>query len=390
MLTDRFIPYAQQNISSEDIEEVRLALSQPIITRGPLVENFETAMASYCGSNYAVAFNSGTAALMAAYFAADVGPHDRIMTTPNTFVSTVGAAIQRSATPVFIDIDSSTGNLNLEHLSYNINTPLSKGKTIIAPVHYAGIPVDIKAINSMIANPETVIIEDAAHALGSHYKDGSKVGSCAWSEMTVFSFHPAKTMTTGEGGMVTTNDKTLYHRLQLFRNNGIERDPRYLQSPPAPWHYEVHTLSGNYNFTEMQAALGLGQLKRLDHFIKRRQALMQIYKQKLTSLESVRLLWTDQEDVIARHLCVVHIDFDALKTTRTAVMEALKQKGIGTQLHYIPVYRHPFFASQAGDLSEYFPEMERHYAQALSLPLYPALTEDDIDTVIRALKACLK
>lgn len=381
----KFLPYARQSISAEDMDEVRKALSQPIITRGQLVDAFENAVAAYCDAAYAVAFNSGTAALMAAYYAADIGTNDRILTTPNTFVSSVGAGMQRGANPVFVDIDRTTGNIDLKQLAFNINQPLSRGKTAIVPVHFSGIPVDVQAIDASLSNIDTVIIEDAAHAIGSHYKDGSKVGCCKWSQMTVFSFHPAKTITTGEGGMVTTNDPDLYRRLCLFRNNGLERDPLFLEGEAAPWYYEVVSLTGNYNFTEMQAALGLSQLKRLDAFVAQRQKLMRAYRQKLAGIEHVRLLSPAEEIQIAPHLCVVHIDFDALNTTRTAVMEALSARGIGSQLHYIPVYRHPFFVKRAGDISEYFPEMEFHYAQALSLPLYADLTENDVDEVVKAL-----
>lgn len=389
MPTQNYLPYAHQTISAEDMEEVRIALSQPVITRGPLVEGFEKAFAEYCQVSYAVAFNSGTSALMAAYFAADIGVHDRVLTTPNSFVASIGPGIQRGATPVFIDIDFATGNLNLEHLVYNINQPKSKGKTAVVPVHYAGIPVDIEAIDASITNPSTMIIEDASHALGSQYKNGSKVGSCEFSQMTVFSFHPAKTITSGEGGMVTTNDAQLAHRLRLFRNNGIERDAQYMQGQPAPWYYEVVALSGNYNFTDIQAALGLSQLKRLDTIISKRQGLLQKYKQLLNHVEPVRLLSYPEELTLCPHLCVVHIDFESCHTSRTEVMNALHAQGIGTQLHYIPIYRHPFFVETAGDISEYFPEMEKHYEQALSLPYYADLDEADVDRVVRALKGAL-
>ncbi len=390
MTDKKFFPYAHQSISAEDIEEVGRALAQPVITRGPLVEAFEQAVTAYCGAEYAVAFNSGTAALMAAYFAADIGLNDRIITTPNTFVSSVGAGMQRGATPVFVDIDRATGNINLEHLAHNINQPNSRGKTAIVPVHFAGIPVDVQAIDASLTDINTVIIEDAAHAIGSHYKDGSKVGSCTFSQMTTFSFHPAKTITTGEGGMVTTNDANLYHRLRLFRNNGMERDPQFLEGTAAPWYYEVVALTGNYNFTEMQAALGLSQLKRLDAFVEKRQQLMEVYKRSLAGNESVQVLAPTDGCQIAPHLCAVLIDFKYFRTSRQAVMEALNAHGIGSQLHYIPVYRHPFFVRQAGDLSEYFPEMERHYAHALSLPLYADLTEDDVEEIVRNLKEVLR
>lgn len=389
MPEDHFLPYAKQHISNEDIESVKSALSQAIITRGPLVEAFEKEMADFCGAQYAVAFNNASAALTAAYLAANVGPNDRVVTTPNSFVASISPAIEHSATPIFVDIDRNTGNLNLEHALLNINQPQSKGKTIVVPVHFSGIPVDIQALDGRISNHQTVIIEDAAHAIGSCYKDGTRIGACTWSHMTVFSFHPAKTMTTGEGGLVTTNDPKLYQQLKCARGNGIERDPHHLSHHPYPGYYEVKFLSGNYNFTEMQAALGSSQLKQLPKFIEKRQQLMDLYRSKLSSFEHVRLFSPPSKETIAYHLCVVQIDFAAYKTTRKAVMDALYGMGIGTQLHYIPLYRHPFFTQRAGDISDYFPEMEAYYAQGLSIPLYYDLTEEDVDRVVSSLKKAL-
>lgn len=386
MLNTKFLPYAQQSISTEDTEAVNQSLMQPIITRGKLVETFENEMAAYCGAAYAVAFNSGTAALMAAYSAVQTGPYDTIVTTPNTFVSTIGSGMKQGATPVLVDIDRKTGNLNLEHVALNINRPNSKGKTIIVPVHIAGIPVDVQEIDNAITDYKTVVIEDAAQALGSRYKDGSKVGSCPYSQMTIFSFHPAKVLTTGEGGMVTTNDEELYHRLKIYRDNGIEKDPKFFQNESRPGYYEVLLMSGNYNFTEMQAALGLSQLKRLDNFISKRQKLMDLYRQKLSSIDHLQLLEPEAGLSVSWHMCIAQIDFAAYKKYKAPFMEALKADGIGTQVHYIPIYRHPFFYENSGDLREYFPETEKYYEQALTLPLYFDLEEEDVDRVVATLK----
>jgi dTDP-4-amino-4,6-dideoxygalactose transaminase len=389
MSYDQYLPYAKQHISKEDIEAVQNALTQPIITRGPLVESFEQEIAAYCKVKYAVAFNNATAALTAAYCVADLGPRDRVISSPNSFIASISPAFEKGAIPIFVDIDRNTGNLNLEHVALNLNYDQSIGKTAVVPVHFSGIPVDVQAIDAAVIDHRTIIIEDAAHAIGSCYQDGSKVGSCQWSHMTIFSFHPAKNMTTGEGGIVTTNDFELYHRLKLFRGNGIERDPQYLSDVPYPGYYEVQFLSGNYNFTEMQAALGLSQLKKLPQFIEKRQNLMKIYQKELSEIEYVRLFNPSEELSIAYHLCVVQIDFVAYKTTRNAVMKKLQEMGIGTQVHYIPLYRHPFFTKSVSDISEYFPEMETYYAQALSLPLYYDLSEEDVERVTASLKKVL-
>lgn len=387
-----FIPYSHQSIDEKDIQAVAAALSKDIITRGETVEAFEKAIASYCGATYAVAFNSGSTALTAACHAAQVGPYDRIITTPNTFIATVNAGMRYGATPIFIDIDTDTGNLNLDDLEVTLkNQQSSRGKNIIIPVHFSGIPVDMERLESLIRSPDTIVIEDAAHALGSHYQDGQKVGCCAWSQMTMLSFHPAKTITTGEGGMVLTNDPDLYKRLQLFRNNGIERDLTCLEGPVEEFfegYYEVKETTGNYNFTEFQAALGLSQLQRINPFIEKRRELMKTYRQLLQDTPGVKLFTDKMDASTAFHLCVAQIDFAEYNTSRAHVMASLKEKGIGTQMHYIPVYRHPFLKN-GRELIPYFPKMEAYYAQAITLPLYYDLAVSDVERIVGALKEIL-
>lgn len=382
-----FLPYAKQAINKADIEAVTEALQGEIITRGDRVEAFEKAMAKYCGAQYAVAFNTGTAALMAAYFAANVTAYDRVISTPNTFIATVGYPLLLGNYPHFVDIDRSTGNLNLEKLKEALNFRSSRGRAIIVPVHFAGIAMDMQAIESLLArHPEAVVIEDAAHAIGSYYPTGERVGSCPWSHMTMFSFHPAKTITTGEGGMVTTNDPALYHRLQLYRNNGIEREAPYLVEKPAPGYYEVQAITGNFHVTEMQAALGLSQMQRIESFIKKRRRLVQLYREQLKDVPSITL-FTDQFDAnTAFHLCVAQIDFEQWGLSRVEVMNKLKDRGIGTQVHYIPLYRHPLLQKFKKEQEEFFPETEAYYARALSLPLYFNLKEEDVTRVCDELK----
>lgn len=389
---ERFLPYGRQCIDEQDIEAVATALRSEMITRGERVAAFEKSIAEYCGAQHAVAFNSGSSALLATCYAAKVNASDRVLTTPNTFFSTTGCAAQFGATPVFIDIDRQTGNLDLELLEMNLGTPLSRGRHVIMPVHFSGIAVDMEKVDRMITDPDAVVIEDAAHALGSCYRDGQKVGSCAWSQMTVFSFHPVKNITTGEGGMVTTNDDQLAHRLRQYRNNGIEREKDSLKNPAqaAPWYYEVQGMSNNLNFTEIQAALGLSQMSRLDEFVKRRRQLIGKYREKLAGFPHLKMFTSEFDAQTAFHLCVVQIDFDALGINRAEVMYKLVEKGIGTQVHYIPVYRHPVFQEKSGDLSAYFPQMEGYYAQALSLPLFYGMTDLDLERVCSTLKTVLK
>ncbi|HRD56052.1 MAG TPA: DegT/DnrJ/EryC1/StrS family aminotransferase [Parachlamydiaceae bacterium] len=387
---NNFIPYTKQTLEKEDIEQATAALKEELITRGPHAENFEKSMAHYCGAQYAVSFNSATTALYAATFAGRVGSFDDCLTTPNSFIASAGCAASRGAKPVFLDIDRETGNFNLDYLKYNLEKKKSRGKTVILPVHFAGIPVDMEKLDSLIADPNALVIEDAAHAIGSSYKDGSKVGSCKWSHMTVFSFHPAKQLTTGEGGMVLTNDEELCYRLKLYRNNGIVKEGKHLIGKEALGYYEVHDLTGNFHLTDFQAALGLSQLKRVDAIAEKRRVLIKEYRKLLKDVPNIKMFTKEFDDSSSFHLAVVQIDFEAFKTTREKVMFELKEKGIGTQCHYIPIYRHPVFSKVSGDINEYFPEMERYYAQALSLPLYTNLKLEEVNYVVNSLKQVLQ
>ncbi len=388
-MTLPFLPYARQSIQEEDLRAVCESLKESLITRGFDVQLFENTIAAYCDVPYAVAFNSGTSALMAAYFAAHLTPFDRVISTPNTFIATIGAAIQMGIRPYFIDIDRSTGNLDYHQLKEPLSTCFTRGRPFIVPVHFSGIAVDMEALNQQISHPEAIIIEDAAHALGSYYPTGQKVGSCAFSHMTIFSFHPAKTLTTGEGGMVTTQDPQLYHRLQLYRDNGIERLTPYLTRQAELGYYEVHAITGNFNFTTFQAALGLSQFQRLEQFIAKRLLLVKRYRNNLQNVPHVTLFTNKQEEQTAFHLFVVQIDFLAYKTTREAVIQALNERGIGSQVHYIPLYYHPVLKCDIFKERIRYPETEKYYQQALSLPLYFDLEEADVDRVCTQLVSIL-
>ncbi len=383
-MAKKFLPYARQSINADDIKAVGKALKSDIITRGTLVDEFERAIADYCGASHAVAFNSGTSALDAAAFAANIEPHDRVITTPNTFVGTIAGSIKRGAAPIFVDIDSQTGNIDLDQLELNINRPSSRGREVILPVHFAGVAVDMEQLSRMIRKPDTIVIEDAAHALGSAYPGGKRVGCSEWSDMTVFSFHPAKHITTGEGGMVLTSDEEFYQRLLLYRDNGIMRK----EDDPDPWMYRVAEITGNYNFTDFQAALGLSQFDRLDENTEKRREIVKAYRKELEGIDHIDLFPEEYDDLTSYHLFVVRINFEAYGVSRSEVVNGMKEKGIGTQVHYIPLYRHPFMKGK--DLSSYFPNMEEYYAKALTLPLFSKMEEKDVSHVAGVLKKTLK
>ena len=391
-MTLPFLPYARQCVDEADIQSVATALRGEIITRGSHVEAFEKAISHYCRSKYAVAFSNGTTALMATYFAAEVTSYDRVISTPNSFIATVLPAIQLGIYPHFIDIDRSTGSFDLELLKQGLDFKSTRGKLVVLPVHFSGIAMDMQALyRTLYRCPEVVVIEDAAHALGSSYPTGEKVGSCVRSDMTIFSFHPAKTITTGEGGMVTTNDANLYHRLQLFRNNGIEREAHYLEGIANPGYYEVKSVTGNFHLTDFQAALGLSQLSKIDLFIKKRRKLVKLYRELLKDVPGILLLTDRSDRHTAFHLFVVQIDCAYYSITRETLMKQLEERNIGTQVHYIPLYRHPVLTcKKQADRKDYFPCMEDYYAQALSLPLYYELTEKDVRRICSELKNCLK
>jgi UDP-4-amino-4,6-dideoxy-N-acetyl-beta-L-altrosamine transaminase len=384
-----FFPYGRQWIDQKDIDSVVETLKSDTITRGERVIAFEKALADYCGAKHVIAFNNGTSALHAAYYAAEVSSFDQVVTSPNTFVGTVTGAMLLGAKPRLIDIELSSGNMDISHLEPRVMPPSTRGRNIFVPVHFAGRPIDMQRLEACI--PEAVVIEDACHALGATYTNGKRVGCCEWSNMTVFSFHPVKTITMGEGGAVLTNDDWLDIRLRHFRNNGMESDPRYMcEESPGPWYYEVQDFTGNYHLTAIQAALGLSQLQKIDGFVAKRRHLVAEYRKHLASVPHVQLLSAAEDDHSAHHLFVVLIDFEKINKTRADVILALREAGVGTQVHYIPLYRHPIFRNKFGIDEELFPQTEGYYSQALSLPLYYALEEKDIATICNTLQIVLK
>jgi UDP-4-amino-4,6-dideoxy-N-acetyl-beta-L-altrosamine transaminase len=375
------IPYGRQSIDAEDEAAVLAVLRSPLLTQGPATAAFEHDLAAHVGAKYCVAVANGTAALHIAMAGLEMAPGEGV-TTPNTFVATSNAMAYVGLTPVFADIDPATLNLS----PTATRAALTPQTRLIAPVHFAGLPADMPAFAAMAADRDIRIIEDASHAIGSEYVGGGRVGDCRHSDATVFSFHPVKTITAGEGGAITTNDEALYQRLLMLRSHGITRDPALLSEAPGPWWYEQQALGFNYRMTEMQAALGASQLRKLDRFMARRQAIVARYHQAFAGLNwLVRPLETPGQSV-CQHLYVVQIDFDAIGRTRPEVMAALLDQGVGTQVHYIPVHLQPWYRQTFGTATGQYPAAEAYYDRALSLPLFPAMTDDDVDQVIAAVR----
>lgn len=382
MKTQPQIPYGRQSISDEDIQSVVDVLKSDFLTQGPQVSAFEKAICDYTGAKYCVVVANGTAALHIAVASLELPVGSEGITSPITFTASATSMAYCGVEPRFADIDETTLCLSPEAFK-NAITPKTR---LVTPVHFTGRGCDM-ALISLIAKEHGIrIIEDAAHAIGSDYQDGGKIGSCKYSDLTIFSFHPVKTITTGEGGAVTTNDPELYERLQLLRSHGITKESRLLEKNPGPWYYEMQTLGFNYRMTDIQAALGVSQMKRLDMFKARR---LEIIKQYNTSFGAVSWLKTPCEtfqESFCYHLYVVRIDWEKLGKLRVEVMAELRSKGILTQVHYIPVHTQPFYQQSYGTKNGDFPYAEAYYEQALSLPLYQGMTDRDVKLVIDEVK----
>lgn len=391
------IPYGRQWIDRKDIQTVAHALCSERITQGPKIGEFEDALAEYCGARYAVAVNSGTSALHIACLASGVKDGDEVVTSPITFVASANCAVYCGAKPVFADIDLRTFNIDPEEIEEKIT---QRTKAII-PVHLAGQSCDMESIHRIVKkkekefNSKIFIIEDASHGLGSIYKN-RRVGSSVFSDMTVMSFHPVKHITTGEGGMIFTNDENLYKKLRIFRSHGITNDPgefvyNDLAFQPSaanhkplmnPWYYEQVDLGYNYRITDIQCALGLSQLKKLEKFHDRRRQIVNRYNEAFKSIESIQIPFESPDCDSNFHLYVLLLDFDKIGIPRAQFMNELRERGIRTQVHYIPVHTQPYFqkrfATRWGDC----PNAEQYYQKCLSIPLFPAMTEVDVERVI--------
>lgn len=371
------IPYGRQTIEEDDIQTVVDVLKSDYLTTGPKIEEFEKAVSDYTGAKYAVAISNGTAALHAACFAAGIGEGDEVITTPLTFAASANCVLYCGGTPVFADIDAKTYNIDPE----DIRRKITERTKAIIPVHLAGQPCDMDAIHAIAKEHHLVVIEDGAHALGSEYK-GKKIGTL--SDMTTFSFHPVKPITTGEGGMIVTNDENFYKRLCLFRSHGITRDESLMTRNEGPWFYQQLELGYNYRMTDIQCALGCSQMKKLDRFLSLRRELVKRYDEAFRSCEDIVIPYQLPETNSGWHLYIIQVP----NCDRKKVFEELKAEGIGVNVHYIPVYYHPYY-QEHGYHDVHCSNAEEVYSHIISLPLYPGLTLEQQDEVIAKVKKCI-
>jgi UDP-4-amino-4,6-dideoxy-N-acetyl-beta-L-altrosamine transaminase len=373
------IPYGRQSIDDDDIAAVTAVLRSDWLTQGPAIERFEACVAQYCGARYAVAVSNATAALHVACLALNLGPGDLLWTSPNTFVASANCALYCGADVDFVDIDPRTLNLSVEHLARKLEEAQRAGRLpkVVVPVHFAGQSCDMAALHELSQRYGFALVEDASHAIGGQYRD-KPVGSCIYSDATVFSFHPVKIVTTAEGGMVLTNREDLYKALLRFRSHGITRDPAQLQGDvDGPWSYQQLDLGFNYRMTDMQAALGTSQMDRLDAFVERRRELVARYRKALAGLPlSVPEEMADAHS--AWHLQVVTLDDAAW---RKPMFDTLRARGLQVNVHYQPVYLQPFYRAR-GFQPGYCKHAEHYYYRALTLPLFPALRDQDFDRVV--------
>mgnify|MGYP004463522653 FL=1 len=369
------IPYGRQTIEDDDINAVVEVLKSDYLTTGPKIAEFEKSVADYVGAKYAVAISNGTSALHAACFAAGIGPGDEVITTPITFAASSNCVLYCGGTPVFADIDPKTYNIDPDDIRKKIT---DKTKAIIA-VHLAGQPCDMDEIHKIAKENNLIVIEDGAHALGSVYK-GKKVGSL--SDMTTFSFHPVKPITTGEGGMIVTDNEEFYKKMVLFRSHGITRDKTMMTRNDGPWFYQQFDLGFNYRITDIQCALGCSQMKKLDRFLVKRKEIVLRYNEAFADCENIVTPYQLPGTESGWHLYIVQVK----NCDRKQIFEALRDRGIGVNVHYIPVYMHPYY-QEHGYKDVHCKNAEEVYSHIISLPLYPGLTEEQQSYVIDTLKS---
>ena len=384
------IPYGRQDINQSDIDAVVEVLRSDFLTQGPAVPAFEKAVADYCGAQHAVAVNNATSALHLACLALDVGKGDFVWTSPITFVASANCALYCDAKVDFVDIDPKTYSLSVECLAKKLKQAKETStlpKVVIA-VHLSGQACDMAGIYVLSQQYGFRIIEDASHAIGGCYK-GEPIGKCRYSDIAVFSFHPVKIITTGEGGMALTNDARLAKRLRLLRSHGITSDVAEMQPRIVEelWNYQQIDLGFNYRMTDIQAALGLSQIQRLDGFVAKRHVIAKRYTQMLSSLP-VTIPWQHPDSFSSYHLYIIRLRLGEITKTHRQVYEAMRTAGVLVNLHYIPVYRQPFY-ERIGFATGYCANAERYFEEAISIPMYSGLTRDDQDEVVRGLRAAL-
>jgi len=373
------IPYGKHHIDEEDIKSVIKVLKSDNLTQGPLIAVFEKEISKYVGAKYSVVLTSCTAGLHLASIVSKINKGKVLLTSPITFVATANSSLFCGGETIFADIDSSTINISID----SINEVISKNKVhAIAPVHFGGLPCNMRKVKEVADKVGAIIYEDAAHAFGASYPDGSRVGSCNYSDMTVFSFHPIKSIATGEGGAITTNDKKIYEKLMRLRNHGLEKNQENFQLKNNSftndlnnsWYYEMQELGYNYRITDIQCALGLSQLKKIDKFIIRRRELAKKYDLAFGNLKNCEPIQKNMRDFSSNHLYVLKINFKKLNKTRASLMKEFESAGIITQVHFIPVISHPYFRKKNYKENN-FPNSYEYYNRALSIPLFYDLTD---------------
>lgn len=390
---NRHIPYGRQWIDAEDVAAVVDVLQSDWITQGQCIDRFEAELAEYCGASYAVAVSSATAALHLACLAAGMEPGDPLVTSPITFAASANCGVYCGALPYFADINPQTYNLEPDRLAERLQSlPAPSGAGVVIPVHFAGQCCDMETIANVCHQKGFRVIEDASHALGSHWIDAAggrqQVGNCSHSDMTVFSFHPVKNITTGEGGAVTTNSEELYQKLQRLRNHGIARGAQCRATCDDPWYYEMQDLGFNYRITDFQCALGSSQLRKLDKWVDRRREIAREYDEVLAGIDGLVTPFQEPGVHSAFHLYVVRISTGS--STRRRVYEGLREQGIGVQVHYVPVHLHPYYQEHFGYRRGDYPLAEAYYEDCLTLPVYPRMTSEDVRYVVEALEEQLQ
>lgn len=383
------IPYGRQDISQQDIDAVVNVLKSDFLTQGPQVPAFEQSVTNACDADYAVAVNSATSALHITCLALGLGQGDWLWTTPNTFVASANCGLYCGAQVDFVDIDPRTYNLCAVELEKKLVAAEQTGKLpkVVIPVHFSGQPCDMQAIHALSQKYGFKVIEDASHAIGGKYQ-GEPIGNCRYSDITVFSFHPVKIVTTAEGGVAVTNNAELAEKLNLLRSHGITRDEHLMTKPmDGPWYYQQIELGYNYRMTDMQAALGVSQMQRLDEYVAKRHELAERYNELLKDLPII-LPWQSEDSYSGLHLYVIRLQLDKISKTHLEVFNGMRESGILVNLHYIPVHLQPYY-QELGFEAGQFPEVEQYYKEAISLPMFPIMTDEQQNQVVSTLKELL-